>query len=67
MTSSVEKFDQSFQIKRWRDIKKDLTTSWPEYFDIKHIKKGVMRRPDATEENEKEQRGTKSCILQFRK
>ena len=67
LASSVEKFTESFVIKRWRDVKKDMTTPWPDYFDIKQIKKGVMRRPDATEQNENEKRGTKSCIIQFRK
>ena len=43
----------------------DLQTCWPMYYDIKNIKDGVKRREDATEENEKEERGTGHCIIEI--
>ena len=45
------KYDHSFVIKRWSNMKTDLETCWPDYYDIKKIKEGVKRRPEATPEN----------------
>jgi hypothetical protein len=33
------------------------------FFNIREIAKGVQRRPNATEDNEKEPRGTTHCII----
>jgi hypothetical protein len=41
----------------------DLSAMWPNYFDIKKVKEGVKRRPDATVENEDENRGSSHCII----
>jgi hypothetical protein len=45
-------------------VKKDLTTAWPDYFEIRNIKKGVIRRPEVDETNEKEERGNECCIIE---
>ena len=29
------KYDHSFVIKRWSNMKTDLETCWPDYYDIK--------------------------------
>ena len=34
MNCSTQRLDPSFVIKRWRDIKKNLETVWPNYTDL---------------------------------
>ena len=63
ISSSLGKNEPSFSIKRWSDVQKDLETVWPEYFDIKEPKQGARLRPDVTEANKEEKRGTSNCIV----
>lgn len=66
LTASTQRFEPTFVIKRWKHIKESLTTEWPNFFDLDDHKKGVQRRAEATEANEKEERGSSQCVLRFR-
>eukprot|EP00759_Apiculatamorpha_spiralis_P015658 PhF_6_TR22280/c0_g1_i2/m.31515 len=48
-------------IKKWDDIVLDLTTQYPQYYNIRHPERGVMRR-----EGSKRVGGNIHCLLGFR-
>ena len=63
MNGSVQRFAPSFVIKRWKHINQCLETAWPNYLDLEEPKKGPIRHPEASADNEAEDRGNLGCLL----
>ena len=50
---------------KWSDIQTDLTTYWPQYFNIRRRKEGVQMRQG--KENDQASTSTIDCIMAFEK